>query len=199
MLYDYGLFFQVIANGYQEERADNWRCNGSPWVIDRIEDLYEVKFYGRSESYRDREGNLHYHWRDTETVMAMACDILVPGYGSDHVTNMRFLAAKSSQDFSLKDFNKGDYIRALEEKVLSENISKVLYPNDEPLMGRELRLKQQYFLVAATFQDIIRARVHHFRLHAHRGGGAHYRSHATTAGNHPRRATDFFNLRRPIR
>jgi starch phosphorylase len=156
MLYDYGLFFQVIANGYQEERADNWRCNGSPWVIDRIEDLYEVKFYGQSEAYRDGEGNLRYRWTDTETVMAMACDIMVPGYGCDHVTNMRLWAAKSSQDFSLKDFNKGDFIRAMEEKVLSENISKVLYPNDEPLAGRELRLKQQYFLVAATFQDIIR-------------------------------------------
>jgi starch phosphorylase len=156
ILYDYGLFHQTIVDGAQEERADNWRSHGSPWVIDRAEDLYEVHFYGRSEAFHDDAGNLRYRWANTETVMAMACDILVPGYGCDHVTNMRLWAAKSSQEFSLKDFNKGDFVRAMEEKVLSENISKVLYPNDEPLVGKELRLKQQYFLVAATFQDIVR-------------------------------------------
>jgi starch phosphorylase len=156
ILYDYGLFYQQIVNGYQEEKADNWRMNGSPWEIDRVEDLYEVRFFGRSEPYRDAAGDLRYRWVDTESVMAMACDILIPGYGHDHVTNMRLWAAKSSQEFSLKDFNKGNFVRAMEEKVLSENISKVLYPNDEPAVGKELRLKQQYFLVAATLQDIMR-------------------------------------------
>jgi starch phosphorylase len=156
ILYDYGLFHQTINNGYQEEQADNWRHHGSPWEIDRVEDLYAVRFYGRSEPYRDAQGQTRFRWVDTETVMAMPCDILVPGYGCDHVTNMRLWAAKSSQEFSLKDFNRGDFVGAMEEKVLTENISKVLYPNDEPVKGKELRLKQQYFLVAATFQDIVR-------------------------------------------
>jgi starch phosphorylase len=156
ILYDYGLFFQQIVGGWQEERADNWRSNGSPWEIDRVEDLYEVNFGGRSEAYEDEEGNLRFRWVDTDKVMAMACDILAPGYGHQHVTNMRLWAAKSSQEFSLRDFNRGDFVRAMEEKVLSENISKVLYPNDEPAVGKELRLKQQYFLVAATMQDIVR-------------------------------------------
>jgi len=156
ILYDYGLFHQVIVNGWQEERADNWRRHGSPWVIDRMEHLYEVHFYGRSEAYRDQRGRLRYRWVDTDTVMAMPCDILVPAYGSGHVTNMRLWAAASSQGFSLRDFNQGDFVGAMQAKILSENISKVLYPNDEPIAGKELRLKQQYFLVAATLRDIVR-------------------------------------------
>jgi starch phosphorylase len=156
ILYDYGLFHQRIVNGWQEEQADNWRQHGSPWVINRVEHLYEVRFYGRSEPYRDQKGHLRYRWVDAETVMAMPCDILIPGFGGRHVTNMRLWAATSSREFSLRDFNQGDFLGAMEAKVLSENISKVLYPNDEPIAGKELRLKQQYFLVAATLCDIVR-------------------------------------------
>ncbi|WP_428563193.1 MAG: glycogen/starch/alpha-glucan phosphorylase [Solidesulfovibrio sp. DCME] len=156
ILYDYGLFHQTIAGGWQEEQADNWRRHGSPWVIDRVEHLYEVRFHGRSEPYRDDKGNLRYRWVDTDSVMAMPCDILIPGYGGGHVTNMRLWAATSSQEFSLRDFNQGDFVGAMQAKILSENISKVLYPNDEPVAGKELRLKQQYFLVAATLRDIVR-------------------------------------------
>ncbi|GAB6037473.1 glycogen/starch/alpha-glucan phosphorylase [Fundidesulfovibrio butyratiphilus] len=163
ILYDYGLFHQQIVNGWQEEQPDNWRRLGSPWEIDRREDLYEVMFYGRTETYEDAEGNLRWRWVDGQKVLAMACDILVPGYDCDHVTNMRLWAARSSQDFDLKDFNRGDFVLAMEEKVLSENISKVLYPNDEPVVGKELRLKQQYFLVAATLQDIVRRHRKHHR------------------------------------
>lgn len=156
ILYDYGLFHQTIVNGWQEEQADNWRRHGSPWVIDRMEHLYEVRFHGRSEAYADDKGNLRYRWADADTVMAMPCDILLPGHGGGHVTSMRLWAAASSQEFSLRDFNQGDFVGAMQAKILSENISKVLYPNDEPVAGKELRLKQQYFLVAATLRDIVR-------------------------------------------
>ena len=156
ILYDYGIFYQNIVNGYQEESCDNWRRQGNPWEIIRREHLYEINFYGRSEAYLDAEGRQLYRWVDTQNVMAMPCDILIPGYGCSHVTNMRLWAAQSSRDFNLTDFNRGDYIGAMHDKVISENISKVLYPNDEMEQGKELRLKQQYFLVAATLQDIMR-------------------------------------------
>ena len=156
ILYDYGIFYQSIVNGYQEESCDNWRRQGNPWEIIRREILYEVNFYGRSEAYFDSEGREHYRWVDTENVMAMPCDILIPGYGCTHVTNMRLWVAQSSRDFNLTEFNRGDYIGAMHDKVMSENISKVLYPDDKLEQGKELRLKQQYFLVAATLQDIMR-------------------------------------------
>ena len=156
ILYDYGIFYQNIVNGYQEESCDNWRRQGNPWEIIRRELLYEINFYGRSEAYLDAEGRQLYRWVDTQNVMAMPCDILIPGYGCSHVTNMRLWAAQSSRDFNLTEFNRGDYIGAMHDKVISENISKVLYPNDEMEQGKELRLKQQYFLVAAALQDIMR-------------------------------------------
>ena len=154
--YDYGIFHQVLDNGYQREQSDNWRRRGNPWEIQRRNYLVPVRFWGRSESYRDDEGRTHCRWVDGEVVMAMACDILIPGYGDDYVTNMRLWAAKSSREFNLAEFNLGDYIGAVEAKVMSENISKVLYPSDEAMAGKELRLKQQYFFVAATLNDIFR-------------------------------------------
>lgn len=156
ILYDYGIFYQNIVNGYQQESCDNWRRHGSPWEIVRREQFYEVNFYGRSEAYQDTDGTLRYRWVDTQNVMAMPCDILIPGYGADHVTNMRLWAAQSSRDFNLGVFNEGDYAGAVYDKVMSENISKVLYPSDKEEQGKELRLRQQYFLVSATFQDIVR-------------------------------------------
>ena len=154
--YDYGIFHQVLDNGYQREQSDNWRRRGNPWEIQRRNYLVPVRFWGRSESYRDDEGRTRCRWVDGEVVMAMACDILIPGYGDDYVTNMRLWAAKSSREFNLAEFNQGDYIGAVEAKVTSENISKVLYPSDEAMAGKELRLKQQYFFVAATLNDIFR-------------------------------------------
>lgn len=154
--YDYGIFFQSIKNGWQVEHCDNWIRHGNPWEYARRGFLYDVQFYGNTESYRDIEGKMRFKWVNTQNVKAMACDILVPGYGTDNVTNMRLWQAVSSEDFDLDSFNQGDYTGAMEAKVLSENITKVLYPSDEKKEGRELRLKQQYFLVAATFQDILR-------------------------------------------
>ncbi len=154
--YDYGIFFQHIVNGYQQEQSDNWMREGTPWEIQRPEVLYPVHYYGRSESYRDAQGRARRRWVETESVLAMASDFLVPGYGGEYVTNMRLWVAKSSREFNLQEFNQGDYVGAVEAKVLSENISKVLYPSDEMAQGRELRLKQQYFFVSATLQDILR-------------------------------------------
>jgi glycogen phosphorylase len=171
ILYDYGIFYQNIVNGYQEESCDNWRRQGSPWEILRREHLYEINFYGSSEAYCDAAGNQHHRWVDTQNVMAMPCDILIPGYGGDHVTNMRLWAAQSSRDFNLSVFNLGDYAGAMHDKVMSENISKVLYPSDKETHGKELRLKQQYFLVAATFQDIMRR---HKKQHSTLDGFADY-------------------------
>ncbi len=154
--YDYGIFYQTIENGYQVEHCDNWIRQGNPWEFTRRGFLYDVNFYGRSEAYTDESGRLRHRWKNSEKIKAMACDILIPGYGSDNVNNMRLWSAVSSEDFNLGHFNNGDYTGAMEAKVLSENISKVLYPSDEKEEGKELRLKQQYFLVAATFQDIMR-------------------------------------------
>ncbi len=154
--YDYGIFHQVLENGYQREQCDNWLRRGNPWEIQRRQHLQPVRFYGRSEHYVDGEGRFRCRWVGGETVLAMACDVLVPGYGDEYVTNMRLWASQSGSEFDLEHFNHGDYIGAVEAKVLSENISKVLYPSDDIESGRELRLKQQYFFVAATLHDIIR-------------------------------------------
>lgn len=156
ILYDYGIFHQVLENGGQREHCDNWRRRGNPWEIKRAQHLEPIRFYGRSEPYRDSAGRLRYRWVGGEIVMAMACDILIPGYGDDYVTNMRLWAAQSSREFNLEHFSHGDYIGAVQSKVMGENISKVLYPSDEIEAGKELRLKQQYFFVAATLSDILR-------------------------------------------
>ena len=154
--YDYGIFFQSLVDGFQREQCDNWSRRGSPWELQRQEDLVKVQFYGQTESYTTVAGRAKYRWVGGETIMAMACDILIPGFNTDYVTNMRLWSAKSSREFNLEYFNQGDYIGAVEAKVQSENISKVLYPSDEAKEGKELRLKQQYFFVAATLFDIFR-------------------------------------------
>ena len=156
MRYDYGIFYQTIVDGYQVERSDNWVRSSSSWEIKRPGYLYPIMFYGRSEPYPDKSGVTRWRWIDGEVVMAMACDIPIPGYGNRNVNNMRLWTAVSSREFNLQEFNEGDYIGAVEAKVLSETISKVLYPRDENPAGKELRLKQQYFFVAATFKDILR-------------------------------------------
>ncbi|PIE59394.1 MAG: glycogen phosphorylase [Desulfobulbus propionicus] len=156
ILYDYGLFHQDIVDGYQVERPDSWLRLGSPWLYQRTAFMYPVQFYGRVSSATDKNGNYRPKWVDTQTIMAMACDMLVPGFNNNHVINMRLWKAKPSSELDLSIFNAGDYIQAVEEKVRTETISKVLYPSDDIREGQELRFKQQYFFVAATFQDILR-------------------------------------------
>ena len=160
--YEYGMFNQRIENGAQVEHPDNWLRYGNPWEFPRSEVLYPVKFHGRVVSYADDQGVLRHYWVDSDDVMAMAYDYPIPGYGTDTVNNMRLWAAKATRDFDLGYFNEGNYIRAVEDKNESENLSKVLYPDDTTEMGRELRLKQQYFFVCASLQDVFyRYEKHH--------------------------------------
>lgn len=154
--YDYGIFTQTIKDGFQQETPDNWLRYGNPWEICRSEYLYPIQFYGRVVEYTDARGRKHAQWVDTQEVMAIPYDTPVPGYNNNTVNTMRLWQAKSARGFDLSYFNHGDYIRAVEDIALTENISKVLYPNDNVFEGKELRLKQEYFLVSATIQDIIR-------------------------------------------
>ncbi len=154
--YEYGLFHQQLIDGAQVESPDNWLRDGTPWEFVRHMPIFPVKFYGRVRTYQDDKGHYRAEWIDTEDVMAVACDMMVPGFENDHVINMRLWTARASRELDLKFFSRGDYIGAVESKVSSETISKVLYPPDHNFAGQELRLRQQYFFVAATFQDILR-------------------------------------------
>ncbi|MDH3976433.1 MAG: glycogen/starch/alpha-glucan family phosphorylase, partial [Deltaproteobacteria bacterium] len=154
--YEYGIFFQKLIDGWQVETPDNWLRHGNPWEFPRPERLYKVKFYGRVNQYRSELCQECYEWVDTEDVMAMPFDTPVPGYGNNTVNNLRLWAAKSTRAFDLDFFNSGDYINAVQHKNETENISRVLYPSDQVKKGKELRLKQQYFFVSASLQDIIR-------------------------------------------
>jgi len=159
--YEYGMFTQRVENGYQVEHPENWLRYGNPWEFPRPEVLYPVQFYGRVVEYPDDKGRKRYHWVGTEDVMAMAYDTPIPGFGTNTVNNMRLWSAKASRDFDLRFFNEGNYIKAVEQKNESENLSKVLYPDDTTFTGRELRLKQQYFFVSASLQDIFRRYLKH--------------------------------------
>ncbi len=154
--YEYGIFSQRIKNGYQIEAPDSWLRYGNPWEIPRPEVLSPVKFYGNVKTLIGSDARLRMQWVDTEDVMAMAYDYPVPGFKNDTVNTLRLWAAKSSREFNLEYFNSGDYVKAVEDKTVSENISKVLYPDDQSVAGKELRLKQQFFFVSATLRDIIR-------------------------------------------
>ncbi len=152
--YEYGIFEQDIVNGYQVEKADNWLKLGNPWEIMRRNLMFRVKFYGRV--VQDKNNPLKFHWVDTQDVNALAYDIPIPGYKTATVNNLRLWEAKATSSFNFQDFNIGNYVAAVAEKTDSETISKVLYPNDTIDKGKFLRLKQQYFFVSATLQDIIR-------------------------------------------
>ncbi|HXE95658.1 MAG TPA: glycogen/starch/alpha-glucan phosphorylase [Dongiaceae bacterium] len=152
--YEYGMFYQKIVDGAQHEYPDNWLRYGNPWEFDRQEHLHQIKFNGRVDRYRDESGEYRYSWIDTTDVMALAYDFPIPGYGNETVNTMRLWSAKSTRDFELGSFNQGNYIGAVESKMRTENISKVLYPADHMAEGKELRLRQEYFLSSATVQDI---------------------------------------------
>ncbi|HEX7830268.1 MAG TPA: glycogen/starch/alpha-glucan phosphorylase [Thermoanaerobaculia bacterium] len=154
--YEYGIFRQNIRDGNQTESPDNWLRYGNPWEVARPDVVFPVKYYGRVEHYVDDLGRGRMRWVDTTDVYAMAYDMAAPGYRNDVVNSLRLWAAKSSREFDLEKFNSGEYVEAVEDKTLSENISKVLYPSDEKYAGRELRLKQQYFFTSATIQDVVR-------------------------------------------
>ena len=153
--YEYGIFQQRIFDGFQVEAPDNWLRYGNPWEIPRPEKIYPVRFYGRVEEGADARGQLRFSWVGGEQVLAMAYDTPVPGYENGTVNTLRLWSAKATREFNLEHFNYGDYEKAVEDKSRTETITRVLYPNDNFFVGRELRLKQQYFLVSATLQDAL--------------------------------------------
>ena len=154
--YEHGIFRQKISEGRQIEMPDNWLHDDNPWEIARPDRTYSVKFYGSIDSYLSSDGEVRFKWVDTADVLAMAYDTPVPGYRNNTVNTLRLWAAKATEAFDLADFIRGDYLAAVAAKAQTETISKVLYPPDDTGSGKELRIKQQYFFVSATLQDIIR-------------------------------------------
>ena len=154
--YEYGLFKQEIDNGYQREKPDNWLSDLNPWEIKRTDEKCIIPINGRIEHFQDRAGEYNPMWLDWKVIMGIPFDIPVVGYGGKTVNWLRLYGAGSSADFDIQIFNEGDYFRAVEQKVASETITKMLYPLDTIKSGRELRLVQEYFLVACALKDIIR-------------------------------------------
>jgi len=154
--YDYGIFRQAIRDGQQVEEPDNWLRHGYPWEIERPEYQFFVRFGGRVEYGPSPSGRMMCRWLPEKTVVGIPYDLPIAGYGNNTVNNLRLWTAKATEEFDLHFFSDGDYVRAYEQKALSENVTKVLYPNDRIEEGRELRFKQQYFFVACSLQDIVR-------------------------------------------
>ncbi|MDD3180751.1 MAG: glycogen/starch/alpha-glucan phosphorylase [Opitutaceae bacterium] len=154
--YEFGIFDQEIRNGWQVEKSDRWLRLGYPWEISHAEVTFEVKLGGRTEAFTDATGRYRVRWVPERVVLGTPCDTLVQGYGVPTVNMLRLWKAEAHDSFDFQAFNVGDYYGAVHEKVFSENITKVLYPNDEPAVGKQLRLEQQYFFVSCSLQDMIR-------------------------------------------
>ena len=154
--YDYGIFRQRIVNGEQREEPDNWLKYGYPWEIQRPEYACLIGFGGHVEHYTGRTGRDEWVWVPAQQVQAVPYDLPIVGYQGKTVSTLRLWSAKATNEFSLDEFNRGDYVEAVESKVLAENLTKVLYPNDSTTAGKELRLRQQYLFVAASVHDILR-------------------------------------------
>ena len=152
--YDYGIFRQKIVNGCQVEEPDHWLKNGYPWEMARPEYSQHVHFGGHVEC-RTTKGRQQWYWAPAETVEGVPYDLPIVGY-CNAVNSLRLWSAKAVDDFDLEDFNKGSYVDAVETKVLAENLTKVLYPNDNTMAGKELRLRQEYFFVSCSLKDILR-------------------------------------------
>ncbi|MBQ3808068.1 MAG: glycogen/starch/alpha-glucan phosphorylase [Kiritimatiellae bacterium] len=152
--YDYGIFRQKIVNGSQVEEPDHWLKDGYPWEMARPEYAQHVHFGGHVEC-RSEGGRQQWYWVPAETVQGVPYDLPIVGYDKA-VNSLRLWSAKAVDDFDLADFDKGSYVEAVEQKVLAENLTKVLYPNDNTTQGKELRLRQQYFFVACSLRDILR-------------------------------------------
>ena len=158
--YEFGIFHQALRDGWQAEIPDNWLMFKNPWEIARPEDSVEIKLGGHTEAYRDEQGHVRVSWICDRKVKAVPYDTPVPGYRTNTVNALRLWKAEASEQFNFEAFNAGNYDRAVAEKMSSETISKVLYPNDNTPQGKELRLAQQYFFVSASLQDLIRIHLH---------------------------------------
>ena len=161
--YEYGIFNQSFRDGWQIESPDDWLFLGNPWEFSKPDDMVAVHFGGRTEQYLDDNGQYRIRWIPGDTILGEPYHMLSPGYGTRHVNLIRLWRARATKEFDFQLFDFGDYTRAVEQKVDSETITKVLYPNDNAPQGRELRLKQQYFFVACSLRDIIRR--FHIRNH----------------------------------
>lgn len=154
--YEYGMFRQTIENGYQVEEPDHWLRDGNPWELERPEFTQIIKFGGRVETMTNHNRKPHAVWVETSDVLAIPYDVPISGYKNNTVNTLRLWSADATNVFNLDDFNAGSYSEAVEAKNEAEHISMVLYPNDASENGKELRLKQQYFLASATLQDVMR-------------------------------------------
>ena len=154
--YEFGIFDQIIRDGWQVEITDKWLNLGDPWELARPELALAVKLGGHTESYTDDQGKYRVRWIPAQVVKGIPYEIPVPGYKVDTCNTLRLWSAQACESFDFQAFNLGDYYAAVNEKVFSENITKVLYPNDESFGGKQLRLQQQYFFVSCSLQDMIR-------------------------------------------
>jgi glycogen phosphorylase len=154
--YEYGLFKQEIDAGYQREKPDNWLADGTPWQIERPDEACRIPVYGRLEQLPDHTGRRTSQWVDAQILIGIPYDMPIVGYGGRTTNVLRLYSARSSHEFDMQIFNQGDYLKAVELKIGTEIISKVLYPSDSVRAGRELRLVQEYFLVGCALQDIVR-------------------------------------------
>lgn len=154
--YEFGIFKQSFEDGWQVEKRDEWLLYGNPWEFPQSDDMVKVGFRGHTEQYADEEGRHRRRWIPGDNILGEPYTTLVPGYGTKTVNILRLWRARATEEFDFQLFNAGDYARAVAQKVASENISKVLYPNDGTPQGRELRLQQQYFFVVCSLRDIIR-------------------------------------------
>jgi starch phosphorylase len=161
--YEFGIFEQRIKDGWQVERTDKWLHQGNPWEVVRPEYTYPVGFGGHTEPYEDEQGRYRVRWHPDSMVKGVAYMTPIPGYKVNNMNLLRLWGAEAADTFDFGSFNVGDYYGAVERKVASETLTKVLYPNDEPAQGKQLRLQQQYFLVSCSLQDLL-------RLHQLRGG-----------------------------
>jgi len=153
--YEYGMFNQSIENGHQVEHPDNWLREGHPWEISAPEHSRRIKFFGSVEVYQDKQGRKQHQWLGTQDVLAVPYDVPIPGYKNDVVNTLRLWKSEATDEFDLGEFNAGSYTEAVAHKNLAEQITMVLYPNDASENGKELRLRQQYFLTSASLQDIL--------------------------------------------
>ncbi|EKN4690185.1 glycogen/starch/alpha-glucan phosphorylase [Yersinia ruckeri] len=160
--YEYGLFHQQIQDGKQIEKPDDWHSAHSPWLIEHQSQSMIIPLYGQIMEIKDQNGHYNPMWMDWKIIIGVPHDYLVSGYNNNTVNSLRLYSASASDSFDIHIFNHGDYLNAVNQKIASENISKVLYPSDEVLAGKELRLTQEYFLVACTLRDVM----HDFFLHS---------------------------------
>ena len=153
--YEYGIFDQQIRDGWQVESTDKWLRLGNPWALERPEDAFEVKLGGRTERHTDAKGRLNVNWIPRKVVRGVPHDTPILGYQTNTANTMRLWSAQAVESFDFETFNQGDYFGAVADKVSSENISKILYPNDQGIQGKELRLAQQFFFVSCSLQHIL--------------------------------------------